>query len=76
MKNVPDDTIYRTKDGRRVRVVKAKEFPPNAVDPVWLKEIKEKPPENLTVAEVKNGHRWYGYKMENLMTEAEWLKNR
>jgi hypothetical protein len=77
MKNVPDDTIYRTRrNGTRVRIVKSKEFPPDGRDPSWLREIKAKPPETLTVAEVKNGKRWYGYKPEDLLTEKEWLKQK
>jgi hypothetical protein len=74
MKNIPDDTIYRTPCGTRVRIVKSKEFPPNPLDPDWLKEIKARPPETITVAEVKNGKRWHGYKREDLMTETEFLK--
>jgi len=74
MKNIPDDTIYRTKQGTRVRIVKPKERPPNPSDPAWLKEIKAKPSETLTVAEVKNGKRWYGYMIADLMTETEFVK--
>jgi hypothetical protein len=74
MKNTADDTIYRTSKGTRVRIVKDKEFPPNPLDPDWLKEIKAKPSETITVSEVKNGKRWYGYSREDLMTEVEFLK--
>ena len=72
MKNTPDDTIYRTRNGYRVRIVKDKEHPIRAEDPKWLKELKAKPSETLTVAEVSNGKRWYGYTRENLMTEKQW----
>ena len=74
MKNTPDDTIYRTPGGTRVRIVKRKEFPPDPSDPVWLKEIKSKPPETITVAEVKNGKRWYCYKLEDLISEPVFSK--
>lgn len=69
MKPVADDTIYRTPKGVRVRIVKEKEYPPNPSDPVWLQEIKSRPSEGITVAEVKNGKRWYGYKREDLTPE-------
>ena len=74
MKNTADDTIYRTPKGTRVIIVKSKEFPPDPSDPVWLKEIKAKPSETLTVAEVKNGKRWYGYKREDLIAEPVFSK--
>lgn len=76
MKNIPDDTIYRTPKGTRVRIVKSREFPPDPRDPSWLKEIKARPSETIVVAEIKNGKRWYGYTHENLMTEAEFIKNK
>lgn len=69
MKPVADDTIYRTPKGTRVRIVKEKEHPPCSSDPDWLKEIKAKPSNTITVAEVKNGKRWYGYKREDLTPE-------
>ncbi len=76
MKSVPDDTIYRLKKtGTRVRIVKPKEFPSHPGDPVWLKEVKSLPSEFLTVAEVKNGHRWLA-KPEEILTEKEWLASR
>ena len=65
-KTVPDDTIYLTPGGYRVRIVKEREFPPNPADPSWLKEIKAKPSDTITVAEVSNGKRWYCYKMADL----------
>lgn len=78
MKNIPDDTIFRTKKGTRVRIVKPKEFPVHPDDPAWLKEIKARPRETLTVAEVKNGKRWHGYTLNDLISEKDWLlaKNR
>ena len=76
MKNVPNDTIYRTPRGTRVRIVKHREFPPNPKDPDWLKEIKARPDETITVAEVKNGKRWHGYKMEDLITEEEYFERK
>ncbi len=69
VKPVADDTIYRTPKGTRVRIVKGKEFPPNPNDPSWLNEIKARPDENVVVAEVKNGKRWYCYKREDLTVE-------
>lgn len=74
MKSIPDDTIYRTPNGTRVRIVKPKEFPARKDDPAWLKEIKNAPRTTITVAEVSNGKRWYGYKREDLVTESEFLK--
>ena len=68
-KSTPDATIYKTKDGLRVCIVKPKEYPIDPRDPTWLQEIKSKPLETLTVAEVSNGKRWYGYKQEDLTPE-------
>ena len=76
MKNIPDDTIYRTPKGTRVRIVKPKEHPIRPSDPDWLKKIKNTPDTHLTVAEVANGKRWYGYEMKDLVTEAEFLNNK
>ncbi len=60
-KSVPDDTIYLTRNGTRVRIVKEKEYPAHR------REIKSEP--MFVVSEVANGKRWYGYKFENLKKE-------
>lgn len=74
MKNIPDDTIYRTPKGTRVRIVKDKEFNRGQVSPCIYDVLVESAKKQFVVAEVKNGKRWYGYKREDLMTEAEFLK--
>jgi hypothetical protein len=74
MKNTADDTIYRTPKGTRVRIVKDKEFNRGQVSPEVYDMLQQLREELFVVAEVKNGKRWYGYKREDLMTEAEFLK--
>ena len=80
MKNTADDTIYRTPKGTRVRIVKDKEFSisrgeiKSLVSPEVYDMLQQLREELFVVAEVKNGKRWYGYKREDLMTEAEFLK--
>ncbi len=65
IKSIPDDTVYRTASGLRVRIVKAKEHPGQ---PDWLKAL----PDPFTVAEISDGKRWYGYERKDLLTEEEW----
>lgn len=74
MKNIPDDTIYRTPKGTRVRIVKDKEFNRDQVSPMMYDILVEFAKKEFVVAEVKNGKRWYGYKREDLITEEEFLK--
>jgi hypothetical protein len=76
MKNTADDTIYRTSKGTRVRIVKDKEFNRGQASPEVYDMLQQLREESLVVAEVKNGKRWYGYKREDLMTEAEFLKKK
>lgn len=77
MKNIPDDTIYRTKKGgTRVRIVTPKEFNRGQISPQVYDIVTESRQKAFEVAEVANGKRWYGYKREDLLTEAEWLKTK
>jgi hypothetical protein len=69
MKPVADDTIYRTKDGTRVRIVKEKEVNRGQVSPMVYDMVVESRKNRFVVAEVKNGKRWYGYKLEDLTPE-------
>ena len=74
MKSIPDDTIYRTPKGTRVRIVKDKEVNRGQVSPSAYDSVQESIAKRFVVAEVSNGKRWYGYTREDLVTEAEFLK--
>ncbi len=68
-KDVPDDTIYVTKKGTRVRIVKDEEINVIQVNPTVHRLIQDKP--MFVVAKVSNGKRWYGYKREDLTPEEK-----
>jgi hypothetical protein len=69
MKTSPDSTIYRTKDGTRVRITKAKQFPINLRDPEWLQEIHRKGNEATQVVRVSDGHALWGIRTDELTPE-------
>lgn len=76
MKNIPDDTIYRTRKGTRVRIIKDKEVNRGQISPMVYDIVVASRAARLVVAEVANGKRWYGYEMKDLVTEAEFIKNK
>ncbi len=69
MKSTPDDNIYTTPNGMKVRIVPSKQRPIDPKDPQWLQEIKTRP--IFTVARVSDGRLLYGYKMEDLIRKIK-----
>jgi len=69
MKAAPDDTIYLTPDGVRVRITKAKQFPIRADDTPWMQELRRKLNEETQVVRVSDGHALWGCEIESLTPE-------
>ena len=70
VKSVPDDTIYLTTNGTRVRIVRVKQFPIRADDPLWRQEITRNANERMEVVRVSDGHALWGCEIESLKPEA------
>jgi hypothetical protein len=69
MKTSPDNTIYRTRAGIRVRITKVKQFPINPRHPEWLQEIHRKGNEATQVVRVSDGHALWGITNDELTPE-------
>lgn len=63
----PDDTIYKTPDGQRVRIVAPKQVNRGQVSPMVYDMLQARP--LFVVARVRDGKRLYGYKRADLVPE-------
>lgn len=69
VKAAPDATVYRTADGTRVRITRAKQFPVRGDDPAWLQGIHAKANEAEQVVRVSDGHALWGFTRKDLTPE-------
>ncbi len=69
VKTAPDDTVYLTSDGTRVKITKAKQFPSRPDDRDWEKEIRERSNQREAIVRISDGHELWGCKREDLKPE-------
>lgn len=70
VKSAPDNTVYLTPDGTRVRVTKGKQFPVCPLDPPWRQEMQRKSnEESVSVVRISDGHALWGYTKADLVLE-------
>lgn len=65
-KTTPDDTVYLTPDGTRVKITKSKQFPSHPDDPQWRKDLNAIANERGAVVRISDGHELWGCKIEDL----------
>ena len=69
-KAAPDDTIYLTSNGTRVRIAKRKQYPIRPNDAEWVKEILRKLNEEVEVIRISDGHSLWGLTKDDLTPET------
>ena len=69
-KESPDNRIYLTKSGERVRITTSKRFPVHPNDPEWRQQMQREMNERPAVVRISDGHELWGCKIEYLTLEA------
>lgn len=67
-KPIPDDTVYLTKSGDRVKIVKVKQFPVND-DREWVRQMRRESNERYGVVRISDGHALWGVDINTLTPE-------
>ena len=70
-KEAPDNRIYLTKSGIRVRIARGKQFPVHPGDAEWRQQQQREANERIAVIRISDGHELWGYTLADLTLESE-----